>query len=53
VRGVPFVVQIQDMWPQSVTSSGFLEGVSDSRAERVLHRFCDTVYKKSPTRPKD
>lgn len=49
LRGVPYVVQIQDMWPQSVTSSGFLEGVSDGRTERVLHRFCDAVYKRAAT----
>jgi glycosyltransferase involved in cell wall biosynthesis len=49
LRGVPYVVQIQDLWPQSVTSSGFLEGASGGRAERVLHLFCDAVYKRAAT----
>jgi colanic acid biosynthesis glycosyl transferase WcaI len=49
VLGKPFVVQIQDLWPQTVTSSGFLEGESVDRAERVLHRFCDHVYSRAHT----
>lgn len=44
-RRVPFAVWIQDMWPQSVTSSGFLDDSTDGRVERTLHRFCDTVYR--------
>lgn len=47
VRGVPYVIQIQDMWPQSVTASGFLEGTRKGRTERVLHRFCDAAYKRA------
>jgi len=49
LRGVPYVVQIQDMWPQSVTSSGFLPSATDGRAERALHRFCDGVYRRATT----
>ena len=47
--GKPFVVQIQDLWPDSVTSSGFLEAGSVGRTERVLHRFCDHVYARAHT----
>lgn len=61
----PMVTHIQDLWPQTVTASGFLEagdprgtdegGTADGtgargeggRVERVLHRFCDTVYRRS------
>lgn len=43
-RRLPFAVWIQDMWPQSVTSSGFLDDSPGGRVERTLHRFCDTVY---------
>jgi colanic acid biosynthesis glycosyl transferase WcaI len=49
LRGVPYVVQIQDMWPQTVTSSGFVKGAGVGRTERVLHRFCDAVYQKAST----
>lgn len=49
LRGVPYLVQIQDMWPQSVTSSGLLEGARVGPAERVLNRFCDAVYKRATT----
>ena len=43
--GVPFVPMIQDLWPETVTSSGFLGGGSAPIVERILHRFCDAVYR--------
>lgn len=49
VKHVPFVIQIQDMWPQSVTSSGFITGGRVGRVERVLQRYCDTVYGRAST----
>ncbi len=49
LRGVPYVVQIQDLWPQTVISSGFLGEGGGSRAERFLHRFCDAVYRRATT----
>jgi len=49
LRKVPYVLQIQDMWPQAVTSSDFLEGASGGRVERVLNRFCDSAYKRATT----
>jgi len=45
--GVPFVPMIQDLWPETVTSSGFLGGGTASSVERVLHRFCDAVYSRA------
>lgn len=46
VRGIPYVLHIQDLWPQTVTSSGFIEdGTSSGRVEGTLHRFCDWVYR--------
>lgn len=44
VHGVPYVLHIQDLWPQTVTSSGFIEGGAAGRVEKSLHRFCDWVY---------
>lgn len=49
LRGVPFVVQIQDIWPQAVISSGFIDGGHSNRAERLLHHFCDLVYRQATT----
>lgn len=49
LRRVPYVVQIQDMWPQTVVSSGFLDGARAGRAERILQRFCDAVYRRATT----
>lgn len=45
IRGTPFVVQIQDLWPQTVTASGFLPSAQSQRVERALHAFCDRVYR--------
>lgn len=45
VRRIPYVLLIQDMWPQSVTASGFLSDEMAVRAEGLLHRFCDRVYR--------
>ncbi|MBB1054737.1 glycosyltransferase family 4 protein [Dietzia sp. B44] len=45
--GVPFVPMIQDLWPDTVTSSGFLGDNPSSGVERTLHRFCDSVYRQA------
>lgn len=45
LRGTPYVLHIQDLWPQTVTSSGFLEGGAAGRAERILHMMCDWIYR--------
>ncbi|MBB1017372.1 glycosyltransferase family 4 protein [Dietzia sp. DQ11-71] len=45
--GIPFVPMIQDLWPETVTSSGFLGGGSASGVEKVLHGFCDAVYRQA------
>lgn len=46
-RRVPFLVHIQDLWPDSVTSSGFIGGSANSRVEAALHRFCNGVYRRA------
>jgi len=49
-RGIPFVLLVADMWPQSVTASGFLKESSESsggRTEQALHRLCDAVYSRA------
>ncbi len=43
-RGIPYVVHIQDLWPQTVLSSGFLGEDAGRRVGAVLHRMCDRVY---------
>lgn len=45
LRRTPYVVHIQDLWPQTVTASGFLANGQPGRAEALLHRFCDRVYR--------
>lgn len=44
----PFIFHVQDLWPQTVLSSGFLRSRSE-KAERVLHRYCDAVYRAAAT----
>lgn len=44
LKRTPYVVHIQDLWPQTVTASGFLAAGDHRRIESLLHRFCDSVY---------
>ena len=44
LRGIPFGLQVQDLWPQSVTASGMISGASVQRAERALHVMLDRLY---------
>jgi len=45
LRRTPYVVHVQDLWPQTVTASGMLADGHHRRAEGLLHRFCDSVYR--------
>lgn len=45
IRKKPFVVHIQDLWPQTVVSSGFLDEDRIGHIERALHLYCDLVYR--------
>lgn len=46
-RRLPFVVYVQDLWPDSVTASGLLDEQRHGRIERVLHRYCGAVYRRA------
>lgn len=41
----PSFLLIQDLWPDSVTGSGFLQGSSLSAMEKALHRYCNWSYR--------
>lgn len=43
--GVPYVLLVQDVWPDSVFSSGFMTGRSARAIERILHAFVDRTYR--------
>lgn len=45
LRGTPFVFHVQDLWPDTVISSGFLKPDRSRRVESALHRFCDAIYR--------
>ena len=45
LKRTPYVVHIQDLWPQTVTASGFLADDHYLRTEGLLHRYCDAVYR--------
>lgn len=46
LRGVPFVLHIQDLWPESVTHAGMLgDGRKSDVVERVLDRACLAAYR--------
>lgn len=41
----PFVLYIQDVWPDTLTATGMLPARLVGPAEWVLHRFCNRVYR--------
>lgn len=45
IRKVPYVVQVQDLWPDTVTSSGFVSPTVSKTMEFFLHPFCDMIYR--------
>lgn len=45
----PSCLLIQDLWPDSVTESGFLNRRLGRFVETALHRFCDWTYRRSAT----
>lgn len=47
VRGVPYVVHVQDLWPQAVLTSGFLDDQRMQMVERPLNAMCDAIYSRS------
>ncbi|MBB1052557.1 glycosyltransferase family 4 protein [Dietzia sp. CW19] len=47
LKGIPYVMQIQDLWPDTVTSSGFVDDSTGSRMERALHVFCNETYRRA------
>ena len=46
-RGVPFVLHIQDLWPDSVLHSGFLGDRTTRSAARALSRMCSAIYRRA------
>lgn len=42
---VPYVLLVQDLWPETVTASGFLPASLRTVVEAVLHPFCDLAYR--------
>jgi colanic acid biosynthesis glycosyl transferase WcaI len=46
IRKTPYVLYIQDLWPDSVFASGFLRSSSvGGVVERSLNALCDTLYR--------
>jgi colanic acid biosynthesis glycosyl transferase WcaI len=42
---VPYLILVQDLWPDTITASGLLPRRVESVAERMLHPFCDLTYR--------
>lgn len=43
--GRPFVLFVQDVWPDTVTATGMLPASLVKPAEWALHRFCNATYR--------
>ena len=41
----PFLLYIQDLWPDTLTATGMLPPRAVKPAEWMLHRFCNRVYR--------
>jgi len=41
----PYFLLVQDLWPDSVTGSGFVGGSAGAVVEGALTRFCDASYR--------
>lgn len=41
----PYVLYIQDVWPDTLTATGMLPGWATGPAEWLLHKFCNRVYR--------
>lgn len=45
LRGVPYVLYVQDLWPETITASGFIGNArANAAVERALHRGLRTLY---------
>lgn len=47
-KAAPFALLVQDLWPDSVTQSGFIvPSRATHMAEGLLHRFCQFTYRRA------
>ncbi|MFI8592689.1 glycosyltransferase family 4 protein [Dietzia maris] len=47
LNGIPYVLQVQDLWPDTVTSSDFLDRPKKRLIEKSLHAYCNEVYRRA------
>ena len=47
LRGAPYVLHIQDLWPESVLETGLLKGRAAAAAGRLLTVACDATYRRA------
>lgn len=45
--GIPFVYHVQDIWPESVTGSGFLPSPVAKLATKAINRWLSDVYRRA------
>jgi colanic acid biosynthesis glycosyl transferase WcaI len=44
---IPYLILVQDLWPDTITASGLLPRHLESLTERALHLFCDLAYRRA------
>lgn len=47
LSGAPYVLHVQDLWPESVTESGLLHPRSVGSVTRLLTGVCDAMYRQA------
>lgn len=45
LRGIPYVMMVQDFWPNVVYESGLLDGEAHPAARRILDSACLNIYR--------
>jgi len=45
--GTPYVLHVQDLWPESIVGSGMVDGRSDGLIRRVLTPWLTSTYRKA------
>lgn len=47
LRGIPFVLHVQDLWPETVMGTNFISSRGAGLAQRLIHTYCDAMYQRA------
>lgn len=47
VSGTPYIVHLQDLWPDSVIEAGMIRGLTLRTASAILYQICQEIYRRA------